>query len=401
MSRCKGLLGCIVTVCWLVAFPCAALGDNNPAKARKAATPEQAVELLAAASKAGDLKVALELIAQPFHDVMLLIILEEEADDILRATLDQKFGKERRRGFRMEVKKDLLRIKKVEILAKDKEKDGKVKLAVRETVQSFQHGGTDTVETTYLAVKKGETWKLLRPFTALLFSASEEDMKQDAVRKKGPDGKETWAFKITFKKDLNVLGHNLQKALEERAGTQLPEMVDRSKRAKAIAEKVAAEIKRGTYKKRQDAIATFQEAQVVPLVKATAQKFLHNLAANKIDVLIKLADTPWFDGGSRPVALVKDQAKLKSLLKGLAKEISENSKEPLKVYKVMTYGQAKKHLKEKARNIKDFSPGFDVKLIGQVLREDDWVVILGQENVRDGVLLVKLRKGRAWVVGLM
>src|SRR5262249_26462912 len=197
---------CIGAVCLAMALAAPGFADEKPAGPKKAATPEQAVEFLAAASKAGDVEAALGQIAQPFHDVMRWFILLEEADDIVNVALDAKFGKDQRKGFRMEVKYDTLRIKKSEVLTADKKSDTRVKLSIRETVKSFQHDGDDVVETSYLAIKEGDQWKLLRPFTALIFGADEKDITQKTSRTKDANGKEVTVFKLTFNKDLVAMG---------------------------------------------------------------------------------------------------------------------------------------------------------------------------------------------------
>jgi hypothetical protein len=256
----KDLLGGPGAFIFLVGFTLPTLSDGKPAEPKNAATPEQAVEFLAAASKAGDVHAALHQIGQPFHDLMLWYILQEETDDILRTALDQKFGKEKRKGFRMEVKRDLLRIRRIEILARDKGDGPRVKVRVRETVRSFQREGNDIVETTYLAVKEGDRWKVLRPFTALIFGSSEEDLAQEVASAKGPDGKETEVFKLTFKTDLGALGRKMQTAVEQREGGALPELVERARRTRAVAQKVAADVKGGRYTRRGEATNAFQEA---------------------------------------------------------------------------------------------------------------------------------------------
>jgi hypothetical protein len=253
MCSVKRLLGGLVVAVVLLAFSRPASADDKPAKSKKAETPEQAIEFLAAASKAGDLAAALDQIAPPFHDIMRLFILHEEAYEVLTAALDQKFGKEPRKGFGMGVKYDLLRIQKIEILAKDKGDGARVKFSVRETLKSFHHDGSDILETSYLAVKEGDGWKVLRPFTALIFDASKEDMTEESTSKKGPDGKEIGVFKITFKKDLDEVGRKLRTSIETREEAKLPELLVQAKREKAIAEKVAADVKGGVYKTRKEA----------------------------------------------------------------------------------------------------------------------------------------------------
>jgi hypothetical protein len=256
----KYLLGCAGTAFVLVALAHPAIADDKPAKPRKAETPEQAIEFLAAASKAGGLEAALNQIAHPFHDVMLWYILSEEADDVLRTSLDQKFGKEERKGSSTGVKMDLLRIQKIEILAKDKGNNTRVNLRVRETVKSFQGEGNEIAETTYLALNDGEGWKLLRPFTVLTFGDLKDDISEESSSKKGPDGKEIGVFKFTFKKDLDVLGQKMREVVEKREGKKLPELLDQAKNEKAAAEKVAADVKGGTYKTRKKANDAYEEA---------------------------------------------------------------------------------------------------------------------------------------------
>jgi hypothetical protein len=237
-----------------------ARADDKPAAPKKAATPEQAVEFLAAASNAGDVEGALNQIAQPFQDLIRFAILQEEADDILKAALDAKFGTERRDGFRPEAKYDLLRIRKVEILAKEKQSDTRVQLTVREAGKSFHHAGEDIIEMPYLAVKDGDQWKLLRPFTALMLASNDKDMTEKSSREKGADGKEIDVYKLTFKKDLAALGDAMRQRLEKDEGKQMPVLLAQAKQPKTIAETLAADIKSGKYKTRKEAAAAFEEA---------------------------------------------------------------------------------------------------------------------------------------------
>jgi hypothetical protein len=228
---------------------------------KRATTPEQAIEFLAAASKTGDVQTALGQIAQPFHDVMLWFIVSEEADDILGAALDGRFGKQRRAGFRMEVKQDLLRIQRIQVIAKRVKGDTRVELTVRETVKSFQRDGSDVIETSYLALKEGGAWKLLRPFTAVAFGASRDEMTEERAVEKGPGGQQILVFRLTFKKPLDEVGRDLQRALERRAGKKLPQVLDDAMRRRAAAQKLAGEITGGKYKTRDEAMEAFGKSQ--------------------------------------------------------------------------------------------------------------------------------------------
>jgi hypothetical protein len=217
---------------------------------------------LEAASKAGDLQGALHRAAQPFHDLMLSFILAEEADDVLRAALNEKFGLERRKGFRMEVKQDLLRIRSLKVLAKEAVSETRVKFTVRETVRSFQRDGDDIADVQYLVVKDGASWKVLRPFTALVFGASQEEYTK--ATEKGVDGKEITVFKIKFNKELDELGRYWVKRLEEDEKKKLSEVLAERKRAKTVAERVAADVKRGKYKTRKEAMEAYEVAVRAP-----------------------------------------------------------------------------------------------------------------------------------------
>jgi hypothetical protein len=243
----------------LVVAPAHLGGEAAQPSKKLAGKPEQAVKFLVAASKAGDLPAALKQIAQPFRGCMQVFVLEEEIDDLLRAALDAKFGKEQRKGFRMEVKRDLLRIRKIEILSKTVKSKGRVKFIVRETVQSFGGDRDDLVETAYLAIKEKGGWKLLRPFTALVFGYA----KQKQVERKGLDGKKILVFQLSFAQELDDLGRTMQAELQERQfkGKKLPAILADLRRLKSLAEQVAKDIRQGKYKTRNDATAAFENAR--------------------------------------------------------------------------------------------------------------------------------------------
>jgi hypothetical protein len=228
---------------------------------KKAATPEQAVEFLASASKAGDVQAALGQMAQPFHDIMLWFVLNEDAEDTLRAALERRFGKQRTEGFRMEVKQDLIRIQRIQVLARRVKSDTRVELTVRETARSFQRDGSDVIETSYLALKENGVWKVLRPFTALVFGASEKEMTQERAVEKGPGGEQVLIFRLTFKKPLDEFGRDLQRALEKREGKKLHQVLEEARRQRAAAEKLAGEIAGGKYTTRNEAMEAFRSAQ--------------------------------------------------------------------------------------------------------------------------------------------
>lgn len=213
-------------------------------------TPEASVRALAKASKAGDLDRALEQIAVPFRELMRLFILEEEADDILRAALDKKFGKQRRVGFRMEVKRDILRIQSLTILSKTQVNENRVKLTVREVVKSFKHAGNDIADVVYLAVREDGQWRLYRPFTALVFGATKEESR--LVTEKGPDGKERQIFKIEFKRELDELARETKKKIESKDKT-LSELLAEKQKIKDAAKKLATDVKAGKFASRKEA----------------------------------------------------------------------------------------------------------------------------------------------------
>jgi len=260
MSLRKSLLAGTCAVLSLIASTQPVRAREGRAGRTKPSSPEQAVEFLVAASRAGDLPACLDQIAPPFHDLMLMFILEEEADDILQAALDEKFGKKQQVGFRMEVKQDLLRIRKVKILSKVVESDTRVKLMVRETVKSFQREGDDLVEVPYLAIKDADGWRVLRPFIVLFFGGSEVGVTQKVEKVKDPRGKDLILFKMTFTRELDELGRQVQQGYEGKRKKTIPEVIADLRRTKAVAENVATEVKGGKYPTREAADDAFQRA---------------------------------------------------------------------------------------------------------------------------------------------
>jgi hypothetical protein len=202
--------------------------------------------------------VFLQLSAQPFRDFLLWNVLMEEADDVLRDALNAKFGPEPRIGFRMEVKQDLLRIQNIRILTKEVVSEDRVKFTVRETLLGFQHEGVDIGEFDYLAVKEGGNWKLFRPFTSLMFNASNEESWK--ITEKGTDGEETTIYKYKFKKELDELGREWIEAMES-DGKKFAELIVKAKREKDIAARIASEVMEGKHQTRKDALAAEKEAR--------------------------------------------------------------------------------------------------------------------------------------------
>lgn len=254
-------IGCPVVLCLMLGATTACQRELTPDVAQ---TPEQAVELLAEACRAGDPERALKHIAQPFRDVMMFYILGDEADDILYSALDTAFGPEPRPGFRTEVQRELLRIRKLDILTKESKGSTKVKLTIRETLESLHHEEDDVVEVPYTAVQVGEGWKLLRPFRPLILLSGQ---RRPTIEKWRQGNRTT-----DFTRDLDGLARDLQKWDEAK---KLAQDLARAHTNKELAQKIADEIKARKYSSRHEALTAYEAARIAAMrldwVKATTK----------------------------------------------------------------------------------------------------------------------------------
>jgi hypothetical protein len=107
----------------------------------------------------------IELIAQPYHELMLYRYLTEHNQAFEDAIL-VKFSVPARR-VRDAVMEDLTRMEAIEILNTDKVTSYCVRLSVREKLRTdvISPKQMKEVETQYIAIKEGGGWKLLRPIT--------------------------------------------------------------------------------------------------------------------------------------------------------------------------------------------------------------------------------------------
>jgi len=136
--------------------------------------------------------------------------------------------------------------------------ENRVKLRGRETVRSFKHAGNDIGEMDYLAVKAGRSWKLYRPFTALIFGASDDEIQRE--EEKEADGKAIRNFNITFKKELDVMTKEYLAAIKKGQGKSIDEVLRNKRRVKVLAERFAKRIKDGEFETRAAAHRAYEAA---------------------------------------------------------------------------------------------------------------------------------------------
>ncbi|HLW65156.1 MAG TPA: hypothetical protein VKS79_07555 [Gemmataceae bacterium] len=129
------------------------------------------------------------------------------------------------------------------------------------------------------------------------------------------------------------------------------------------------------------------------IVEKLAQKFLENLGASKVDVLVRSVSLPWYNGGQ----IEESEEALKTTLTTMVKWYDEH--EGATRWKILAIGKYK-DLKDKESS--QLGPK-DRKKMDAFLAADDWLVIVGKVvdgDVRPSLyLLAKHRKGKLGIVG--
>jgi hypothetical protein len=252
---------CLIGIAWLavvsIAFP-----DLVPAGEPKARTPpsspEKAVESYLAALKAKDYPAAIQLLAQPYHDLVLYRYLADRTNAAHDAIL-AKFpvGAVRIRDAVME---DLTRTEAIEILSTDKVTSFCVRFGVRESLWTgvIAPKQTKEVETDYVAVKEGG-WKLLLPVTHD-FLSGKVDAKDAEVKSSVKRDQSGTIYRIRFAREIDLLGKDALDRLsaEKLKGRKLAEAIDLLQRTAAVAERVAAQTYAGKYKSAEEADKAYQ-----------------------------------------------------------------------------------------------------------------------------------------------
>jgi hypothetical protein len=254
---------CLIGIAWLavvsIAFP-----DLVPAGEPKTRTPpsspEKAVEAYFAALKAKDYPAAIQLLAQPYHDLVLYRYLADRTNAAHDAIL-AKFpvGAVRIRDAVME---DLTRTEAIEIISTDKVTSFCVRFGVRESLWTgvIAPKQTKEVETEYVAVKEGGGWKLLRPVTHD-FLSGKVDAKDAEVKSSVKRDQSGTIYRIRFAREIDLIGKDALDRLsgEKLKGRKLAEALELLQRTAAVAEKVAAQTLAGKYKSADEADKAHQE----------------------------------------------------------------------------------------------------------------------------------------------
>ena len=132
-------------------------GDGESNRAKKAATPDQAVEQLARAA-AGDLDAFMAVLDKPSRDAMKARLASADALLAFLDALDKKFGKDDK-PKPPPFKAILKGLEKIEIIKKDSEADDRMVLTVRMTGRG-PDGTPRTGGGKLTALKEGDAWTL-------------------------------------------------------------------------------------------------------------------------------------------------------------------------------------------------------------------------------------------------
>jgi len=119
-----------------------------------------------------------------------------------------------------------------------------------------------------------------------------------------------------------------------------------------------------------------------------ATQFLADLRAKNINALVKSIRKPWYNGGE----IAKTEADVRAALGAMAEWYDERR---AKEYKVLAAGPYKKLKTEESS---DLGPK-DIREMDQVLKGNDWLVILGPPKKPRLYILVKELNGKMTVIG--
>ncbi|HEV3257891.1 MAG TPA: hypothetical protein VG013_13480 [Gemmataceae bacterium] len=133
--------------------------DTEPKKAKKAATPEQAVKYLTQAAAAGDLDAFMGQLDKRSRDAMKAHLAYADALLKFFDVVDDQLGKDAKMPKPPPFKEILKGFKKIEIIKKDSEEDDRVVLTLKMTARG-PDGKPRTGGNKMTAVKEGDNWKL-------------------------------------------------------------------------------------------------------------------------------------------------------------------------------------------------------------------------------------------------
>ena len=207
----------------------------KPGPARVASTPEEAVRFLAEARKADDFVAVLAQVAEPNRSALEWRERAARAYDAYQDALKKKFKDAFPPLDLRALGSPRTWTASLDVVHKKAMGDGKVELTIWETNKVFK----GIAEMKCTAVKDGQGWKLLLPVN--LRPAGE------AVRKKGPDGKE-----------VEVIDLVSDDAISPRMPAYVKEVMPKYL---ALMRQLTKEVESGKYKTQREAEQAKFEAQ--------------------------------------------------------------------------------------------------------------------------------------------
>jgi hypothetical protein len=231
---------------FLVAGLCAvttAQGVPRPPSETKrvAATPEQAVRLVAEAFKAGDPNRLLDQVGEPNRSLIqreLQMMLAYEAWESAAA---KKFGKDPSNRLPVgSIKESMQRTRSLTVVDKIVLGKDRVRMTIWETGSEPRESKERVTEKTWTAIKIGKGWKLLLPVRSSFSS-------NDVVTRKGPDGKE-----------IEV---RIERSVEEVDAKEMEQMQKALPAYMAVLKKQTREIEAGNYSSRKEATDALRKAE--------------------------------------------------------------------------------------------------------------------------------------------
>jgi hypothetical protein len=122
------------------------------------------------------------------------------------------------------------------------------------------------------------------------------------------------------------------------------------------------------------------------LAKVAAGELSKALKAKSLEGALKVIDVPFLKDNGK---IVNNQGELKKYLEAAIAAIKDPDTAPVEIIAVLPYAKAREKANEDDR-----------KALDQVLNKNDWVVFIGRENRRIYSALVRVKDGKAKVVGL-
>ncbi|MBI2806896.1 MAG: hypothetical protein HYX68_18100 [Planctomycetes bacterium] len=237
-------------------------GCARPERAGPTESPEQALDRLLIACVAGDQQAMLELTPQPYRELCQTFLLAEESHDIVAKALDEKFGVAKTNRTHGSAKRDLLGLRKAQVMNRTVLENGNVKLMVRETFAddkvSGKRRGSPARDSNYLVVNVDGAWQIARPFEPWIQLAGG---KAEKYFQRMPGGLDVEAAKVVLPKELDKLA--APSAWPKPIDRSVAELLEEATKAKDLASAFARDIGGGKYRTRAEAQNAHRKASGV------------------------------------------------------------------------------------------------------------------------------------------